>query len=111
MERRLDLVAREMKLDRAEVRRRNLIPASKMPYKKPLKARSGMAMEYDSGDYPACQSDVLKAIGWDDFAKRQSEARTKGRYLGMGLAHGVKGSGRGPFESGLVRTSPTATTT
>ncbi len=107
MERLLDLVAREMKLDRAEVRRRNLIPASKMPYRKPLKARSGAAMEYDSGDYPACQSETLKAIGWDDFKKRQSEARAKGRYLGMGLAHGVKGSGRGPFESGLVRVSRT----
>jgi carbon-monoxide dehydrogenase large subunit len=107
MERLLDLVAREMKLDRAEVRRRNLIPASKMPYRKPLKARSGAAMEYDSGDYPACQSETLKAIGWDDFKKRQSEARAKGRYLGQGLAHGVKGSGRGPFESGLVRISRT----
>lgn len=107
MERLLDLVAREMKLDRAEVRRRNLIPASKMPYRKPLKARSGAAMEYDSGDYPACQAETLQAIGWDDFKKRQSEARAKGRYLGMGLAHGVKGSGRGPFESGLVRISRT----
>jgi carbon-monoxide dehydrogenase large subunit len=111
MERLLDLVAREMKLDRAEVRRRNLIPASKMPYRKPLKARSGAAMEYDSGDYPACQAETLKAIGWDDFLKRQSEARAKGRYLGMGLAHGVKGSGRGPFESGLVRISRTGKVT
>jgi carbon-monoxide dehydrogenase large subunit len=111
MERLLDLVAREMRLDRAEVRRRNLIPASKMPYKKPLKARSGMAMEYDSGDYPACQSEVLQAIGWDDFVKRQSDARAKGRHLGIGLAHGVKGSGRGPFESGLVRISRTGKVT
>lgn len=111
MERLLDLVAREMKLDRAEVRRRNLIPASKMPYRKPLKARSGAAMEYDSGDYPACQAETLKAIGWDDFVKRQSEARARGRYLGMGLAHGVKGSGRGPFESGLVRISRTGKVT
>src|SRR5215213_871516 len=107
MERLLDLVAREMKLDRAEVRRRNLIPADKMPYRKPLKARSGMAMEYDSGDYPACQGDVLAAAGWDTFPKRQAEARARGRYLGIGLAHGVKGSGRGPFESGLVRIART----
>ncbi len=39
-----------------------------MPYRKPLKARSGAAMEYDSGDYPACQAEALNAIGWDDFA-------------------------------------------
>ena len=78
MERLLDLVAREMKLDRAEVRRRNLIPASKMPYKKPLKARSGAAMEYDSGDYPACQAEALKTIGWDDFRKRQARGARAG---------------------------------
>jgi carbon-monoxide dehydrogenase large subunit len=111
MERLLDLVAREMKLDRAEVRRRNLIPAAKMPYRKPLKARSGAAMEYDSGDYPACQVEALAAAGWDGFSKRQAEARTRGRYLGIGLAHGVKGTGRGPFESGLVRISRTGRVT
>lgn len=107
MERMLDLVAHEMKLDRAEVRRRNLIPASKMPYQKPIKARSGVTIQYDSGDYPACQAEVLKVAGWDDFPKRQAEARKQGRYIGIGLSHGVKGSGRGPFESGLVRISRT----
>ena len=61
MERLLDLVAREMKLDRAEVRRRNLIPPQKMPYQKPIKARSGVTIQYDSGDYPACQAEVLEA--------------------------------------------------
>jgi carbon-monoxide dehydrogenase large subunit len=107
MERLLDLVAREMKLDRAEVRRRNLIPAAKMPYQKPIKARSGVTMQYDSGDYPACQAEALQAADWDGFPQRQAEARANGRYLGIGLAHGVKGSGRGPFESGLVRVSRT----
>jgi carbon-monoxide dehydrogenase large subunit len=111
MERLLDLVARELKLDRAEVRRRNLIPKEKMPYKKPLKARSGMTIEYDSGDYPACQAEALKAAGWSDFRERQARARKDGRYLGIGLAHGVKGTGRGPFESGLVRISRTGRVT
>jgi aerobic carbon-monoxide dehydrogenase large subunit len=107
MERLMDLVAHEMKLDRAEVRRRNLIPAEKMPYKKPLKARSGMAVEYDSGDYPHCQETLLKVAGWREFPERQAKAREQGRYIGIGLAHGVKGSGRGPFESGVVRVSRT----
>jgi carbon-monoxide dehydrogenase large subunit len=111
MERLIDRVAREFKLDRAEVRRRNLIPAAKMPYLKPIKARSGVAIQYDSGDYPACQDEVLKAVGWDDFPKRQEEARKTGRYLGIGLSHGVKGTGRGPFESGLVRISRTGKVT
>jgi carbon-monoxide dehydrogenase large subunit len=107
MERLIDLIARELKLDRAEVRRRNLIPAAKMPYQKPLKTRAGMTIQYDSGDYPACQAEALAAAGWNDFPKRQADARKQGRYLGIGLAHGVKGSGRGPFESGLVRISRT----
>ena len=107
MERLLDRLARELRLDRTEVRRRNLIPAEKMPYTKPLKARSGASMQYDSGDYPACQVQVLAAAGWEDFARRQAAARNKGRYIGIGLAHGIKGTGRGPFESGVVRVSNT----
>jgi carbon-monoxide dehydrogenase large subunit len=46
-------------------------------------------------------------VSWDTFAPRQQEARKAGRYLGLGLSHGVKGTGRGPFESGLVRISRT----
>src|SRR3954471_3562768 len=111
MERMMDRVARELKLDRAELRRRNLIPTEKMPYTKPLKARSGAAMQYDSGDYPACQAMVLKAAGWDDFPARQAAARREGRYIGIGLAHGIKGTGRGPFESGVVRVSNTGRVT
>jgi carbon-monoxide dehydrogenase large subunit len=107
MERLLDRVARELHLDRAEVRRRNLIPAEKMPYTKPLKARSGASMQYDSGDYPASQAMVLERAGWSDFAVHRAAARGEQRYIGIGLAHGIKGTGRGPFESGLVRISNT----
>src|SRR5713226_2543527 len=107
MERLMDRIARELRLERAEVRRRNLIPKEKMPYTKPLKARSGASMQYDSGDYPACQAQALKAAGWDDFARRQAAARAQRRYLGIGLAHGIKGTGRGPFESGRLTVSNT----
>jgi carbon-monoxide dehydrogenase large subunit len=106
LERLMDRVARELSIDRAELRRINLIPADKMPYEKPLKARSGAGIEYDSGDYPAVQETVLQAIGWRDFPARQAAARAQGRYLGIGLANAVKGTGRGPFESGTVRISP-----
>ena len=107
MERLLDRVARELKLDRAELRRRNLIPPEKMPYTKPLKARSGASMRYDSGDYPACQAELLAVAGWHDFPQRQAAARAEGRYIGIGLASAIKGTGRGPFESGVVRVSNT----
>ncbi len=106
MERLMDRAARAFGLDRAELRRRNLIAADKMPYEKPLKARSGAAIVYDSGDYPACQAELLAAAEWDSFPSRQRAARGEGRYPGIGLAHAIKGTGRGPFETGIVRVAP-----
>ncbi len=106
MERLMDIAARGIGLDRAELRRRNLIPAAKMPYTKPLKTRAGATIVYDSGDYPACQAAVEAAVGWDAFPARQAAARAQGRLIGIGLAHAMKGTGRGPFESGVVRISP-----
>ncbi len=107
MERMLDRLAQKLALDRAELRRRNLIAAEKMPYLKPLKSRAGEQVQYDSGDYPACQAEVLSAAQWSDFPRRQAAARAQGRYIGIGLAHGIKGTGRGPFEFANVRVSPT----
>jgi aerobic carbon-monoxide dehydrogenase large subunit len=106
MERLMDIAAHELGLDRAELRRRNLIPTAKMPYTKPLKTRSGSTIVYDSGDYPASQAAVVAAAGWDGFPARQAAARKQGRLIGLGLAHAMKGTGRGPFESGVVRISP-----
>jgi aerobic carbon-monoxide dehydrogenase large subunit len=106
IERLLDRVARELKLDRAEVRRRNLIGPEKMPYKTKLKARGGQPVLLDSGDYPACQAEALARAGWSDFPARQQAARKSGRYLGIGLANYCKGTGRGPFESVTVRIGP-----
>jgi carbon-monoxide dehydrogenase large subunit len=107
MERMLDRLAQTLRLDRAELRRRNLIPAEKMPYLKPLKSRAGEQVQYDSGDYPGCQAEIVRAAQWQDFPRRQAAARTQGRYIGIGLAHGMKGTGRGPFEFGNVRILPT----
>jgi carbon-monoxide dehydrogenase large subunit len=106
MERMMDIAAHELGLDRSELRRLNLIPTARMPYTKPLKTRSGSTIVYDSGDYPACQAAVLSAVEWEAFPARQDAARAQGRLIGLGLAHAMKGTGRGPFESGVVRISP-----
>ncbi len=103
MERLMDRAADELGLDRARFRADNLIPASKMPYSKPLKARSGAGIVYDSGDYPAAQEKVLAAADWAGFAARRDAAAKRGRHLGIGIANAVKGTGRGPFETGIVR--------
>ena len=72
MERVLDAIADALELDRAEVRRRNLVPADKMPYVTPLKTRAGSAITLDSGDFPRCQQLALDAIGYAGFAERQA---------------------------------------
>ncbi|MDH3703417.1 MAG: molybdopterin-dependent oxidoreductase, partial [Alphaproteobacteria bacterium] len=103
MERMLDRVARELDIDRAEVRRRNLVPAEEMPYTRPLKTRGGQAVMLDSGDYPACQQRALDLASWSGFSARQQAALAEGRYIGIGMANFVKGTGRGPFEEVTVR--------
>ena len=61
MERLLDRVARELSLDRAEVRRRNFIQPEQMPYAVGLLFRDGKPLVYDSGDYPKGQDEALRA--------------------------------------------------
>jgi carbon-monoxide dehydrogenase large subunit len=107
MERLLDAIAQKLEIDRAEVRRRNLGPADKIPYTTPLKTRSGSSITIDSGDFPRCQQLVLDAVDYAGFPERQAKARAEGRYLGIGIGNGVKGTGRGPFESGIVRVGRT----
>ncbi|GJD48671.1 Caffeine dehydrogenase subunit alpha [Methylobacterium crusticola] len=109
MERLLDRLAERTGLDRAEIRRRNLITPDQMPYRTPLRTRDGKAMTYDSGDYVECQRRALALAGWDGFEARRAAARREGRWLGIGLANYVEGSGRGPFESAAVRVGPSGT--
>src|SRR5260370_14097264 len=90
MERLMDRLAHELNLDRAELRARNLIPPEKMPYKKPLKTRAGADVQYDSGDYPACQADVLAAADWAGFRHRQGGARPDRPPIGLGLCPSLK---------------------
>jgi carbon-monoxide dehydrogenase large subunit len=103
MERLLDRIAERLNITRDEVRRRNLIPADKMPYVTPVVTRDGLPMTYDSGDYVECQKRALAAAGWSDFSARQEAARREGRYIGLGFSNYVEGTGRGPFESVTVR--------
>jgi carbon-monoxide dehydrogenase large subunit len=106
MERMLDRIADELSLGRAEVRRRNLIPPSAMPYRTPLKTRDGAAMVYDSGDYPACMADALRLAGYEAFRARQRAAREAGRHIGIGLSNYVEGTSRGPFETAAISIGP-----
>lgn len=107
MERLIDLVARELGLEPAAVRRRNLITAAEMPYSVGIPYRDGQPIVYDSGNYPLALDKVLEAIGGlDAFRRRQRVARAAGRYLGLGLGFYVEGTGVGPFEGATIRIEP-----
>jgi carbon-monoxide dehydrogenase large subunit len=106
MERLLDSAARALGLDRGEIRRRNLVPAERMPYATPMRTRGGIPVVLDSGDYPRCQQMALDRADWAGFAARQQAARAEGRHIGIGLANYVEGTGRGPYEHVSVRIEP-----
>lgn len=108
MERMMNLIAGELGLDPAEVRRRNLIQAADMPYSVGIPYRDGEPVVYDGGDYPAALEKALEALGGlAAFRERQSKARAAGRYLGIGLCCYTEGTGVGPFEGAMVRIDPT----
>jgi carbon-monoxide dehydrogenase large subunit len=103
MERIMDKAARTLGMDRAEIRRRNFVQPEQMPYNVGFIYRDGKPLVYDSGDYPRCQAEALARADYDGFAARKAAARRKGRYLGIGMANYVEGTGLGPFEGATVR--------
>jgi carbon-monoxide dehydrogenase large subunit len=107
MERTIDLVARTLGLEPAEVRRRNMIRADEMPYRVGIPYRDGEPIVYDSGDYPGALDKALEAVGGvPAFRQRQQQARHEGQHLGLGIGYYVEGTGVGPFESAFVRIDP-----
>lgn len=107
IERAMDLVARELDLDPAEVRAGNLIQPDEFPYNIRLLDRDGTSISYDSGNYPACLQQALELVDVQGFRREQAVARAEGRYLGLGIGCYVESTGRGPFEGATVRVEPT----
>jgi aerobic carbon-monoxide dehydrogenase large subunit len=114
LERLVDVAAREMGIDRAELRRKNTIPKSSYPYKTPV------LVEYDNGDPLRCLERVLVAADWKGFSKRKAESERRGKYRGIGLCTFAEACGLAPsriairlgargglFESATVRVHPT----
>ncbi len=90
LERLVDKAAAVLKLDRAEIRRRNLIPPAAMPYKTPL------GPTYDNGDYPRLLSRALEIAGYGGFEPRRAEAERRDKRRGIGMALYVESSGVAP---------------
>ncbi len=113
LERLADRAAVELGIDRAEIRRRNLVPASAMPYKTPV------GPTYDCGDFPKIFTRVLALADYDGFAGRRAAAVRLGLLRGIGMAAYVESSGVAPsrfatalgaragfFEAAHVRVQP-----
>ena len=107
MERVVDLIARQLGIDRAEVRRRNFIQPDEFPYVVGLMDEDGLTTTYDSGDYPAGLEKLLEAIDYEGFADEEAAALAEGRWIGIGLGCYVEGTGSGPYEGARVHVEPT----
>ena len=106
MERLMDLGARRLGLDPADIRRRNLIRAAEMPYRPGLTYKDGVPVAYDPGDFVAAFERMLEHFGYDDWRKRQKATAGSTRPIGVGIACYAQGTGLGPFEGATVRVDP-----
>jgi carbon-monoxide dehydrogenase large subunit len=106
MERVIGLIACGLGLEPVEVRRRNFIQPNEFPWDVGLTFQDGGPTRYDSGNYPQGLALAQDRIGFSDFRARQAAARAAGRYLGLGVATYVEGTGIGPYEGAHVRIEP-----
>ena len=114
VERMMDILAGELKMDPAELRRRNFIPAGEFPHAVPT------GLVYDSGNYERALDKAMDVIGYSDLRKEQERLRREGKLIGIGISSYIEVSGLGPsrvvrstgfglglWESATVRVHPT----
>ncbi len=112
IERAMDILAAELKMDPAELRRKNFIPPEKFPY------TSALGWTYDSGNYAAALDKALKLIGCEGLRREQAERRSRGELMGIGISSYTEIVGAGPshlfdiagikmFDSCEIRVHPT----
>jgi carbon-monoxide dehydrogenase large subunit len=90
VERVIDAAAREMRIDPAELRRRNFIAKSAFPYQTPV------ALLYDSGDYATALDLALKKADYTGFAARRKQSEARGKLRGIGIATPIEATGAAP---------------
>ena len=112
IERAMDVLAQELKMDPVELRLKNFVPRDKFPYQSPL------GWSYDSGDYHAAMNLALEKIGYRDLRKEQEDKRKRGDLMGIGISSFTEIVGAGPahtfdivgikmFDSCEIRVHPT----
>jgi carbon-monoxide dehydrogenase large subunit len=99
LERAMDLLADELDMDPAEVRRRNFLPPDAFPHRHPSGlgiASGGAEVWIDSGDYEPALDKALAMAGYADRETAKAEARSRGKYLGYGLSTYIEACGVAP---------------
>jgi aerobic carbon-monoxide dehydrogenase large subunit len=97
IERLIDEAARQTGFDRAELRRRNLVPSAEMPL------TNAVGNQVDSGAFPETFEQALEAADIGGFAARRQASETRGCLRGLGFAYHIKGTGGNPSENVDIR--------
>lgn len=105
IERIIDVAARRLNIDRAELRRRNMIPAEAIPYQTPL------FFNFDSGDFVRNFDDLLKASAYPKFEQRRQEAAKRGKLRGFGISATIERAAPAGVEHAELRFDPSGTLT
>jgi len=102
-ERLLDLAAKELGMDRLEIRKKNLIPPDAFPYEHKIIDQAFAPLIYDSGNYAATLEKAAAMIGYEEFLKEeQPRLRAEGKHVGLGIVPFVETTGVGPYEGARV---------
>jgi len=103
MDRIVDCLARELRMDPAEIRRRNYIRPDELPYDFGMPYRDGNPLVYDTGDFPDALEKALEAAGYREFRAAQPLLRARGVHRGIGISGYVEGTAIGPYEGATVK--------
>ncbi len=104
IERLLDLAAKELKIDRAEIRRRNFIQPDQFPYNNEIIYQDFAPLVYDSGNYEPLLDQALERMDYHKFINEiQPKLRAEGKHVGIGIVAYVEGTGIGPYEGAKVQ--------
>ena len=105
-ERLLDLAARQLGIDRVDIRRRNLLGPDRFPHNHEIIFQDSAPLVYDSGDYLPALEQAAATIGYEHLLRQQAQRRTGTRRVGIGIACYVEGTGIGPYEGARVTVEP-----
>ena len=105
IERLIDDAARELGLDRVELRRENLIPSTAMPYRTPL------GVTYDCGNFVKSMDDAARLADVAGFPARRDEARARGTLRGIGIVNAIERAAGAQPEFAEIRFAPSGTAT